>query len=169
MKKKSFLFLLGIFAVASMFVGCASIEGGTIPLERRKIIEVPNTNQSALFVKCNSAAVELFNDASSVIQYSDKDAGIIKGKFIISNLTSGIYYYKVDVVITIEIKDTKVRLTCSGMTATLVGDAWSGYYPSGRQSFTVKEETSIAEKVNTELLAFEQSFIKKLNTTDTNW
>ena len=41
--------------------------------------------KSELWVKANMWMIDIFHDAESVIQFSDKEAGVIKGKYVIQH------------------------------------------------------------------------------------
>ena len=43
------------------------------------------TNKNSNFIKANEWMVQSFNDAKSVIQFKDKEAGIFKGKYPIKS------------------------------------------------------------------------------------
>ena len=90
----------------------------------RKMIESPpqyNRNienefdKNTNYVVANGWIVDTFNNAKSVIQFSDKDAGIIKGKYLMREkmITSS---YNIEMrpnffaVITIKVKDNKTRI-----------------------------------------------------------
>lgn len=138
-------------------------------LSSQKIIEVPNIDKAALFVKCNLAAVDMFKNAKSVIQFADKDAGVISGKFIISDVMAGIYFHRIDITLTIEVKDSKARLSCSDITATITGDALYGHYIRDNRSFPITEGSALAEKVKPEITHFEQTFADKITTKKSDW
>ena len=54
----------------------------------QKIITFEGMSKNAIFYLANLWAVENFNDADSVIEYSNKEVGLISGKFI--------YHFKID-------------------------------------------------------------------------
>ena len=113
-----------------LLTSCISTGVVKTPLTSQTIIEVPNTSQTDLYVRANSAAVEMFNNASSVIQYSDKDAGMIKGKFIISNVLEGIYYHRINVIISIESKNCffwLVKIGKSELSILLINYIYKSY------------------------------------------
>jgi hypothetical protein len=98
--------LLGILA-------CATIRTGVPQIDYSQIIDVPGMVKDDLFVKTNLWAVGYFNKSDSVIEYSDKEAGIISGKYIgerhpINGGLSG--SLAIRSIFTISIKDEKVKL-----------------------------------------------------------
>lgn len=44
-----------------------------------------NKSKDSLFVECNLWAINVFNSAKSVIQYSDKEYGVVSGKYIMES------------------------------------------------------------------------------------
>lgn len=75
-----------------------------------KVIVVPNMTKDQLYVKANTWMVEVFNSPEAVIEFQDKEAGKIAGKFKI-NHSKGFNYYYVWQVLTIDVKDLKLRLS----------------------------------------------------------
>jgi hypothetical protein len=73
-----------LFSVVLLgLAACATTTGAVVPqIDYSEIIDVPGVSKDDLFVKTNLWAVGYFNKAESVIEYSDKEAGIISGKFI---------------------------------------------------------------------------------------
>ena len=147
-----------------LLTSCISTGVVKTPLTSQTIIEVPNTSQTDLYVRANSAAVEMFNNASSVIQYSDKNAGMIKGKFIISNVLEGIYYHRINVI-----KDNKMRLSFSDISATYTGDVLNGNYRQEGVTFTVDATSGLGKKVKSEIDSFVKVFSEKVKTVSSDW
>jgi len=54
-----------------------------IPVVLTEIINVPGTKDEN-YIKANLWLVDVFISAKSVIQFSDKDAGVIKGKYVLN-------------------------------------------------------------------------------------
>lgn len=160
------LHILLLSAVSLIFVSCMSTN--VQPIERQEIFEVPGSSKESLFVRANSVAVDMFNNAKSVIQFSDKDAGIIKGKFVIQNITSGLYIWDANVVITIEIKDSKIRMTFSDIVGDISGNVLKGRHSSARSEI-IDESSSLGKQVSAKLDEFTETFKKKMNVDDSNW
>ncbi len=131
-KMKIVLALLGLFALVS----CATMsDSGLTPELARvvEIIEVPGLDKFRLFVLANSWAVDAFVSAESVIEFSDKEAGIVKGKYVTSFM-EGVYSYDVRSTLTIEVKDGAARITIADpyyRTTSGLGKTYTGqsYYP----------------------------------------
>lgn len=85
-------------------------------LTYQQIIESENHTKEQLYITLNHWYVETFNDANSVIQLNDKDAGVIIGKGYISDIAGhagGMNSYNVSIhpIIKVDIKDNKIRVT----------------------------------------------------------
>lgn len=105
MKKLNILLILGL---ALLLMSCATVKPSEVK-GMTKVVDVPGVSKDELFVRASSWMVETFNSSKSVTQYSDKEAGIIKGKYVIDfpQLTA---QGSCDATITIECKDEKCRL-----------------------------------------------------------
>ena len=80
MKKLNILLILGL---TLLLVSCATVKTSDVK-GKTVIVEIPGASKDELFVKASTWMVETFNSSKSVTQYSDKEAGVIKGKYIIS-------------------------------------------------------------------------------------
>ena len=100
--------ILSVFALSS----CESVEYTEPPREEQAVvIEVPEKGKDELFVLANSWAVDAFNSAESVIEFSDKEAGIVKGNFE-SALSDGMRSSgRARTTMTIEVKDGRARIS----------------------------------------------------------
>jgi hypothetical protein len=108
MKKMKGLLLFFLFVLsACMTQQPITKEEGTVS----ETVETPGINAADIYTKINLWFVEAFNSAESVIQYSDKEQGVIKGKgnFATTFMTP----IRVFFTITVEIKDEKYRLSFS--------------------------------------------------------
>lgn len=107
---KKFILVLSIFIIS-----CAPI----LEVKIQSVQEVVETKGSKndLFVKANQWMVKTFNNAESVIQFTDKESGTITGKYMLKQTYSvGNNYQYVPnggifAVINIDIKDNKARIT----------------------------------------------------------
>ncbi|MDO6802980.1 DUF4468 domain-containing protein [Wenyingzhuangia sp. 1_MG-2023] len=107
------------FGMIGFFIGfltsCRIVSGIQVPPEMRtfeKIIEVPDKSKNELYVEANSWFVKTFNSAESVIEFQDKEAGKIIGKYVFSYF-EGFYYYDVRQIIAVDVKDNKLRIVIS--------------------------------------------------------
>ncbi|MBW1612438.1 MAG: DUF4468 domain-containing protein [Deltaproteobacteria bacterium] len=97
---------------------------------------LPGT-KSELFITANKWMVGQFNNAQSVIQYSDKEEGVIIGKYFMTGLlipgedeiyTSSEIYSQLD----IRVKDGRARIEVNP-------SAWK-YDPAGTTTYTMTQE-----------------------------
>jgi hypothetical protein len=114
---KNLIYLLVLFLLPS----CAALT--PIPISYESFLKTKeitaDKNRADLFVAANSWMVETFNDAESVIQFSDKEAGIIKGRYLLGGayetytLSGHIYDRdtRVYATITIMVKDSLSKIT----------------------------------------------------------
>lgn len=128
------------------------------------IMEFPLTSKDELFVKANSWFVEQFVSAESVIEYSDKDAGKIMGKYVCS-FKDGIYYFQARSTISIDVKDSKVRLIISDPYYKAVGDDLNGMYNDFRE-YTILETKTGVEMVRLEWYKLEANLKTRLLESD---
>lgn len=79
-----------------------------------EVFEDITGTKSQLFLKANNWMIEIFNDAESVIQHSDKEEGAIIGKFKMHGTTQSSMYGTADsrvyAIIDIRVKDNKARI-----------------------------------------------------------
>lgn len=118
-----------------------------------------NASKDVLYESLLQKMVGMFGDSRAVLQYKDKASGIIKGRFGKKEMTFSrvpTYYY---IVLTIEIRDGRYKITFNDFTIE------NGYGQSSldEEDFPklVKTFNSIIKSLNTELI---------LNTTsDDDW
>ena len=109
MKKLIYSIACSIF----VFSSCASYQTISAPETISKTIVV-KSNHNSTYIKANEWMVQTFGNAESVIQFSDKEAGIVKGKYIMfKGVTATKYtaaqeaYYA---MITLRVKDQAARI-----------------------------------------------------------
>lgn len=105
----------------------------------------PSMNKNDLFVKSNLWMIDVFNDAKSVIQFSDKEAGVLKGRYLWFYQSGGQYTpeYEFTATITIYVKDNNIRLEIQSdphpssinMGMTDVNDIYNNKINSLKESF----------------------------------
>lgn len=157
MKKLNILLVLGL---ALLLVSCATVKPSEVK-GATKVVEVPGASKDEIFVRASSWMAETFNSSKSVTQYSDKEAGIIKGKYVIDfpQLTAqGLC----DATITIECKDEKCRLIIDDPYDFRVRDAYS----TGIVNMTRKGFDTIVENISFLCESFEK-YVKERQ--DTSW
>jgi hypothetical protein len=163
--------LFGFYLVVVFcFASCAStVEILTEPPTYNEIVDIAGISAPDLFTKANLWALDVMRDADSVIQFSDKENGIIKGKYV-SDLKLGDYQqYLTATTITIEVKDERYRVSftnptyreyvTNGYGMTLWGFK-GGYQPAKTQK--------IADGIKNEWLTLAKQ-LKESVQTDTSW
>jgi hypothetical protein len=124
-----------------------------------EVYEIPGTKDE-LFLKANEWMVSIFNDAKSVIQHSDKEEGVIIGKYLMvsADENSGLYNktVKADVfaVIDIRVREGRCRLAVQPLDYYY----WEGFgisYSKERAADEIAMLTnSFREKLETKKIEF---------------
>jgi hypothetical protein len=110
MKNKLINCIYVIFLSVILY-GCGTMMGAKASEEARrfeKIIDIPNLSKSEIYIKANAWFVETFNSAESVIEFQDKEAGKIMGKYTYK-YDEGVCTYMVRQTISIDIRENKIR------------------------------------------------------------
>lgn len=166
MSKKITKFGLIVFAM-SLLTSCATMMGVKAPVEMRsmeKIVEIPDNSKDELYIKANSWFVETFNSAESVIEFQDKEAGKIMGKYIFS-YAEGVYTYNVKQTVDIAIKDNKVKITISNPMFKATSGMGETYTNT---SYRVLETQKGIDRARTEWNTLINSLVEYLK-TDSDW
>lgn len=110
MKKVLFIFCLSLFML--LVVGCASTPVSSDDYVYEVVVDIPGMNASEIYDKANLWAVNTFNSAEAMIEYSNPETYTIAGKFVYEKfIYLGIYQIdQVRNVFTIQIKDEKAKL-----------------------------------------------------------
>ena len=108
-----------------------------------EIFDSLSDSQDLLFIKANDWMVSTFNDATSVIEYSDKEAGVIIGKYKLhGEINHGLYGATTDTrvyaKIEIEVKENKARVIIKPI------GSWQ-YDSSGITIYNYSKEDAIAD------------------------
>ncbi|PHS53719.1 MAG: hypothetical protein COB01_03040 [Lutibacter sp.] len=138
---------------------CGSIKSTTFPaadFSSEKVIENLNQPQTKLFVSANDWMVDTFNDAESVIQFTDKEEGTVIGKYLLQGKLFMTAYSQLDsriyAKITIQLKDNRAKIKVIPTTAITI--------------YRNEEILAIKGKINNLISNFETS-IK--NSNSNNW
>jgi len=143
------------------------MRGPKAPIEQRQyqnITSVSDIDKNQIYVKANSWFVETFNSAESVVEFQDKDAGKIAGKYTFS-YTEGMYTYRVKQTLNVDIKDGKIRISITEPYYQVTGDALSGIYSSPAAYRPLETQVGI-DKARAEWIKLEQSLISYINKND---
>ena len=106
---------LAFITIVIVIGGCASWEPiATHEGEFKEIIEVSGKSKEEIYSLSNLWLADTYVSSKSVIEYSDKEAGIIKGNAITRETSSfALSSSNIKYSIKIECKDSKARITFS--------------------------------------------------------
>ena len=108
--------LLGLFGIIC-FISCASLGPEvTGPVEYNEVINVDGMSTDDIYIKANMWFVDAFQNADSVIQFSDKASGTIKGKYVSDLVVSGYQQFLTTTIITVEARDGRCRISFDNPT-----------------------------------------------------
>jgi hypothetical protein len=131
-----------------------------------KIIDIQKKSKNDLYVSANTWFVDTFNSAGSVIQYQDKDAGKIMGKYSFS-FQESMYRYNIKQTLALDVKDGKVRVRIYDPEFAIIGDSLNGTYARVPQySSDLTEETMKTTKAHWLLLS---SNLESALNKDASW
>lgn len=137
--KKLNIIVLVVFTL--LLASCTTIKTSEVK-GVTKVVEVPGVSKDDLFVRASSWMVETFNSAKYVTQFSDKDAGVIKGKYRIT-FPQFLAIGECEATFTIECKDGKCRIVIDDPYGFRVDDAYSTKIVNLTQEGFDKISTSI--------------------------
>lgn len=161
--KRNFMAITSVFLLMIFLsLACASAGKltGTVPDNYSEVVEISGSKDS-IYTKANLVFVDLFNNAESVIQFSDKEAGVVKGKYGPTSLSMGLDSYRVYSIIQVDAKDGKYRISM-----TLSDIKW---YNSWNSSWNNLNPTDpILTAMNDEWKKLALVFKEKMN-TNTSW
>lgn len=109
----------------TLILFCLIIISSTInsqnPIKVDTIISIANISKDDLFVKASTWIAQKYNSAQDVVQYSDKEAGVIVCKGLFSHsfgnpMIYGFFNGKISYTLSIKVKDGKCRVTIDGFT-----------------------------------------------------
>ncbi|MBT8233433.1 MAG: DUF4468 domain-containing protein [Saprospiraceae bacterium] len=105
-----------MLAVASIFMTSCAVTHFESPKDTIEVIEL-NDTKDKLYIKANEWMVTTFGSAKSVIQFSDKDEGIIKGKYLMKEGQARTQYVPETkdyfAIITIRVKENASKIEIS--------------------------------------------------------
>jgi len=162
--KKIYIFISLIF----ILVGCFTIASDIEPVKGEVgslIVELENISKDELYIMANSWAVDTFVSAESVIEFQDKEAGIIKGKYFTSFL-NGIYLINVKTIITVEVKEGKARIQLTDPLRQAIYHDVGGKIITSYESINTK---SIMEKMQPEWDNLLNSFKTTMRSPKKTW
>ncbi len=152
------LFLLSVSLLLILSIqGCAVITTESKPVS--KVVNVEDATQNDLYVRANNWMVSAFNNADSVIQFTDKESGTITGKYLLGTISQANQYGPANrafAIIQIQVKDGASKIT-------ITPDSFK--YAKGNP-YTLYTGEKAQEDINALLISFEQSIKQK---EDKDW
>jgi hypothetical protein len=164
---KKIVLVLLVLSVA--LVSCAtSGTPATEPIVHSEVVDVPGVSQDDLFTRVNMWFVDAFKQAGSVIQFSDKGSGVVKGKYVGRQIVTGIYFTELASTLTVEVRDGRYRISFDTPMYQYVGDALNGMYarPTAANPVTTVE---LGEKAKEEWRALAASLKTSVLTSQPSW
>lgn len=161
---KKFKTLFGTVSLFALFVllslACASTKIPTLPQSYEEIVEIPGTKDE-LYTKANLVFVDIFNSAESVIQFSDKEAGVVKGKYVYDTRLP-LKDYVIYTIVEVSVKDGKYRITMTLADVIEKKEFWTG------KPMSVTPTDEILAEAGTEWRSLAASFKNRMN-KDSSW
>ncbi len=168
MKKKTVV-ILSVVVLGMVMMSCSTFYGEQASEEDRfmQIVkDYPDISHNELFVMVNTWFVSTFNSAESVIEYSDKEAGRVMGKYTFEYMDT-LNTYRVRTTISVDVKDGKTRLMMEDPMVMLVYSGWTGERGTyGYQPLTAKAGV---EKARNEWMNLAASMDSVLSEGKSDW
>ncbi|MDD4721110.1 MAG: DUF4468 domain-containing protein [Bacteroides sp.] len=138
MKKSLYLILLLFFATSCGTTRMITIDEPTI-----KVYTDLVDSQDDLFIKANDWMISMFVDASSVIEFSDKEGGVLIGKYLMSGeIRTGYSFYATATVdsrvyakIDIRVRDGRARISIEPIGSWKYDDSGLTIYNYSKENF----------------------------------
>lgn len=137
--------------------GCAIITTKSIPVE--SVVKIENTQKNTLFVRANNWMVDTFNNAKSVVQFTDKESGTISGRYLLGTVTNASEYGPARFAyasIKIQVKDNASKITIKPESFTYAKD----------NMFTLYTESLAQRDINKLMISFQNAMQKS---EDSDW
>ncbi len=157
--------IASIILAVFMLSGCGTVMGVKAPPEAssmEKIIDIAKADKDELYIKANTWFVDTFVSAESVIEFQDKEAGKIAGKYTFE-YSEGFQRYRVKQTIDLSIRDNMVRVEIRSPVFRVVHSAsrsmpHTEYVPLETQAGLNKARTEWNMLINSLEEALRQSY-----------
>ncbi len=125
---------IGILFISTLLIGsCATMV--QVQMEQKTQTIQVEQSKDELYIKANNWMVENFNNAKSVIQFSDKEAGVITGKYLMKSILkysnvmdkNSAYHDDIFAIIKILVKDGATKITINSPNYSY--DSYNGKFP----------------------------------------
>jgi hypothetical protein len=150
MKTKKIITTSLILISITLFISCASTLV-TIPTPEPEVKNIENnSDKNSNFIKANEWMVQTFNNAKSCIQFKDKEAGLVKGRYVMREGYTSPSGYSVSTathfsVITLRVKDKLVRIETEAPTGMYTQKVMGVEYGFTKEMFIEKANELIAD------------------------
>jgi len=120
-------------------------------------------SKNDLFVKANNWMVEIFKDSKSVIQFSDKEAGVVTGRYLFKDfgnkyvLGERVDFGQIYAIIKLQVKDGATKITIDAEDFTEI------------HSEANKDYRYTKEKANQEIKSIMNKYKEYLKTEDNSF
>ena len=110
--------LMGVLGIVCFcFISCTSLGSDVSgPVEFNEVITTERMSSDDIYIRANMWFVDAFKNAESVIQFSDKASGTIKGKYVSDLVISGYQQFLTTTTITVEVRDGRCRISFTDPT-----------------------------------------------------
>ena len=128
---KNIVLIFVVILISSFtLVSCAMKKYVNSPPPKSKNI-ITKTNKNSNYIKANEWMINTFSNAESVIQFSDKEAGIIKGKYAMKASAVSTSQYNssspaIYAIITIRVRDQESRIEITPPSSGLYTAMYDG-------------------------------------------
>ncbi|WP_457617572.1 hypothetical protein [Lutibacter sp.] len=120
-----------VIAFAILLISCGSVKTLPSPKAITETIQL-KSNKNSNFIKANEWMVKTFGNAESVIQFTDKDAGIVKGKYSMHSGQAGSQYTPAVApyfaMITLRVKDKGAKIEIEPVGAFVITNFMGASY-----------------------------------------
>ncbi|WP_236984860.1 DUF4468 domain-containing protein [Marinagarivorans cellulosilyticus] len=123
----------------------------SVPSER--VVEVDGAEKDTLYVRANNWMVDAFNNADSVVQFTDKESGTISGRYLLGTVSNASEYgpaRRAYATIKVRVKDGASKITVTPESFT---------YAKGN-IYTLYTEEDAKRDVDALLFSFETAMKK---------
>lgn len=158
---------LALSITSLILTGCAGTPINQEDLSYTVTIPATGKSKDELYVNANTWLVSTFNNADSVVQFSDKEAGKIAGKFYAAE-TVGATFYGVRQTITIDVKDEKTRLTFTDPQSKFEGSVFGSRGPQPGHAWSTIYDHDLVPVIRNRWQRMEASYRAQIGKTD-NW
>jgi len=167
-------FVLCGLMVCFLSFSCASTTPTQTVSEPVTFVEVVDVNgmmRDGIYVRANMWFVDAFRQANSVIQFSDRESGVIMGKYIFEIGGMPKNHYRISSTITVEARDERYRISFTDPSSSLLWSTMAGRNADSRERPIVDKELADEIMIRWQRLAnsAKQSITSSNTNTNSDW